>query len=45
LTEERLEAIRPAIERQLSQLEAVRQFELDETVEPATVFLAKRQPS
>ena len=42
LTDERLEAIRPVLERQLSQLDAVRRFELDERVEPATVFLAKR---
>jgi hypothetical protein len=42
LTDERLEAIKPALERQFAQLEAVRRFELDERVEPATVFLAKR---
>ena len=42
LTDERLEAIEPALERQFSRLEAVRRFELDERVEPATVFLAKR---
>jgi hypothetical protein len=42
LTDERLEAIRPAVERQLTQLEAVRRFDLDETVEPATVFLVRR---
>jgi hypothetical protein len=42
LTDERLEAIKPVLERQFSQLEAVRRFELDERVEPATVFLAKR---
>lgn len=38
LSDERLETIRPAIERQLTELEAVRHFDLDETVEPATVF-------
>ena len=42
LTDERLEAIRPAIEEQLTRLEAVRRFDLDELVEPATIFLAKR---
>ena len=42
LTDERLEAIKPVLERQFSQLEAVRRFELDERVEPATVFLAER---
>jgi NADH:ubiquinone oxidoreductase subunit E len=42
LTDERLEAIKPALERQFTQLEAVRRFGLDERVEPATVFLAKR---
>jgi hypothetical protein len=42
VTDERLEAIRPVLERQFSKLEAVRRFELDERVEPATVFLAKR---
>lgn len=41
LRDERLEAIRPLLERQFSQLEAVRRFELDERVEPATVFLAE----
>jgi len=38
LTDERLEAIRPSIEEQLARLEAVRRFDLDESVEPATVF-------
>ncbi len=42
LTDERLEAIRPLLESQFSQVEALRRFELDERVEPATVFLAKR---
>jgi len=42
LTDERLEAIRPALERQASQLDAVRRFELDERIEPPTVFMAKR---
>ena len=42
LTDERLETIRPALERQFPRLEAVRRFELDERVEPATLFLAKR---
>ena len=42
LTDERLEVIKPALERQFSRLEAVRRFELDERIEPATVFLAKR---
>jgi hypothetical protein len=42
LSAERLEKIRPALERQLIQLEAVRRFDLEERVEPATVFFAKR---
>ena len=42
LTDERLEEIRPLLESQFSQIEALRRFELDERVEPATVFLAKR---
>ena len=42
LTDERLEAIKPVLERQFAQLEAVRRFPLDERVEPATVFLARR---
>ena len=41
LTNERLAAIKPALERQFARLEAVRRFELDERVEPAIVFLAK----
>jgi hypothetical protein len=41
LTDERLAAIKPALERQFVRLEAVRRFELDERVEPAIVFLAK----
>jgi hypothetical protein len=44
LTGERLEEIRPSIEQQLARLEAVRGFDLDEGVEPATVFLAKHAP-
>ena len=44
LTGERLTVIRPAIEQQLARLEGVRGFDLDEGVEPATVFLAKRGP-
>jgi hypothetical protein len=42
LTDERLEAIRPTVEQQLGRLAAVRRFDLDERVEPATIFLAKR---
>lgn len=42
LPDERLEAIRPTIEQQLAQLEAVRHFDLDDRVEPATVFQARR---
>ena len=42
LSDERLEKIRPILERQLPHLEAVRRFDLEEKVEPATVFLAKR---
>ena len=42
LSDERLEVIRPELERQLTQLEAVRNFDLEESVEPATLFLAKR---
>jgi hypothetical protein len=42
LTGERLEEIRPSIEQQLARLEAVRGFDLDESVEPATVFLLKQ---
>jgi tRNA A37 threonylcarbamoyladenosine synthetase subunit TsaC/SUA5/YrdC len=42
LTVERLEAIKPLLDSQFSQIEALRRFELDERVEPATVFLAKR---
>ena len=42
LTDERLETIRPAVEQQLTRLEAVRNFDLDELIEPATVFLVKR---
>jgi hypothetical protein len=45
LTDERLEAIRPSVEQQLARLKAVRGFDLDESVEPATVFLAKHGPS
>lgn len=45
LTDERLEAIRPAVEQQLTRLEAVRRFDLDELVEPATIFLVKRYPN
>jgi hypothetical protein len=45
LTDERLEAIRPSVDQQLARLKAVRGFDLDESVEPATVFLAKHGPS
>lgn len=41
LSDERLEAIRPALERQLTAVEAVRGFDLEESVEPTLVFLAK----
>jgi hypothetical protein len=44
LTGERLEEIRPSIEQQLARLEAVRGFDLDESAEPATVFLARHPP-
>jgi len=44
LTDERLEAIRPSIQQQFARLQAVRNFDLDEGVEPATVFLAKHGP-
>jgi hypothetical protein len=40
LSKERLEKIRAGVERNLEQLEAVRRFDLDEKVEPATRFLA-----
>lgn len=42
LTDERLERIRPAVAEQLAQLEAIRAFDLDETVEPAIAFQARR---
>jgi hypothetical protein len=42
LTDRRLEIIRPAVERNLAQIEALRGFDLDDAVEPATTFLAKR---
>lgn len=45
LTGKRLEAIRPSIEQQLTRLEGVRGFDLDESVEPATIFLATRVPN
>jgi hypothetical protein len=44
LTDERLEEIRPLIEQQLARVEALRGFDLDESVEPAIVFLAKNAP-
>lgn len=42
LTDERLEVIRPVVEEQLARLEAVRAFDLDEGVEPAVLFQARR---
>ena len=44
LTGERLEEIRPSVEQQLARLEALRGFDLEESVEPAIVFLAKNAP-
>ena len=44
IPDERLEEIRQSIEQQLARLEAVRGFDLDESVAPATVFRAKHAP-
>ncbi|MEW5974932.1 MAG: hypothetical protein AB1898_03890 [Acidobacteriota bacterium] len=44
LSDERLEAIKKPLEHRLSNLQTIRRFDLDETVEPATVFLPLRPP-
>ncbi len=41
LTNERLEAIQTKVEDSLAEIKAIRRFDLDERVEPATLFLAK----
>lgn len=41
-SEERLNAIQPALQRNLDQYQGLRDFELDDLVEPAPVFLPLR---
>jgi DNA polymerase III delta subunit len=41
LTPERLETIHSKVEQNLAEIKAIRSFDLEETIEPATIFLAK----
>lgn len=41
LSDERLQTIRPAVERSLKQIEAVRRFEFHDQTEPITIFHPK----
>jgi hypothetical protein len=41
LADDRLETIQSNVEQNLAEIKAIRQFDLDERTEPATVFLAK----
>lgn len=40
-SEERLEVISKALQRNLEQFEIVRNFEIDDMIEPAPIFMAK----
>jgi hypothetical protein len=42
LSDQRLRIIQPALERRLNHVQAIRQFDMDELVEPAPMFVPRR---